>query len=209
MLVRDLMIDGKGLFHYMNELETLPFIPAMETETMDKMFIGLHGMKTVSSVVASIMLNGGVNESNMATLAKMLLIRYGDAWDRLYKLHTQDIPLETYSMTTTEHHEGSEASSSSINTEVISEDSDMVSGYNSETMVDNSTKNIERADLSENEGTRSDERTITKEVKGLQGSRVDETERLIRFVKKNLIFDVVFENVANFVGMSFYDIKFN
>lgn len=209
MLIRDLMVDGKGLFHYMNELETLPFIPAMDVETMDKMFIGLHGMKTVSPSVASVMLNGGVNEDNMKNVATMLLIMYGMSWNRLYELYTQDIELETYSMVTTENYAGTETSSSSTSSESASEDLDKVSGFNSQDMVEDSIKNVDRQDTMESEGSRSDERTITKEVKGLQGSRVAEMERLIRFVKKNLIFDVVFENVANFVGMSFYDIKFN
>lgn len=204
MLVCDLMVDGKGIFHYMNELETLPFVPVMEIETMDKLFIGLHGMKSISPLVASIMDNGGVTESNMTILARMLLLKYGETWNRLYKLYTQDIPLETYSMTTTERHEGSEATSSSISTETTSEDLNMVSGYNSEAMVDDSAKNIERKDLTENEGTRSDERTITKEVKGLQNSRVLETERLIRFIRNNLIIDEVFNNVADVVGSLYY-----
>jgi len=204
MLVCDLMVDGKGIFYYMNELEELPFIPIMEIETMDKLFIGLHGMKNISPLVANIMDNGGVTDSNMTILARMLLLKYGETWSRLYKLYTQDIPLETYSMTTTEHHEGSEATSSSINTEITSEDLDRVSGYNSEAMVDNSLKNIERKDLTENEGTRSNEVTITKEVKGLQNSRVLETERLIRFIRNNLIIDEVFNNVADVVGSLFY-----
>ena len=204
MLVRDLMVDGKGIFYYMNELEELPFIPAMDIETMDKLFIGLHGMKSISPLVASIMDNGGVTDSNMTILARMLLLKYGEMWDRLYRLYTQDIPLETYSMTTSERHEGSEVSSSSINTETTSEDLDRVSGYNSEAMVDNSAKNIERKDLTENQGTRSDERTITKEVKGLQNSRVLETERLIRFIRNNLIIDEVFNNVADVVGSLYY-----
>jgi len=206
MLIRDLKVDGKGIFHYMNELEELPFIPVMDIETMDKLFIGLHGMKHISPATASIMSNGGVTESNMETLARMLLIKYGDTWKRLYELYTQDMPLETYSMTTTERHEGSEATSSSINTETTSEDLDRVSGYNSESMIDNSAKNIERTDLTENEGTRSDERTITKEVKGLQNSRVLEAERLIRFIKRNLIIDEVFRNVADVIGSLFYKI---
>lgn len=209
MLIRDLMVDGKGLFHYMNELETLPFVPAMDVETMDRMFIGLHGMKTVSPSVANVMLNGGVNEDNMKNVATMLLVMYGMAWSRLYELYTQDIELETYSMVTTENYAGTETSSSSTSSESASEDLDKVSGFNSQDMVEDSIKNVDRQDTMESEGSRSDERTITKEVKGLQGSRVAEMERLIRFVKKNLIFDVVFENVANFVGMSFYDIKFN
>jgi len=204
MLVRDLKVDGKGIFYYMNELEELPFIPVMEIETMDKLFIGLHGMKHISPATASIMSNGGVTESNMETLARMVLLKYGETWNRLYNLYTQDIPLETYSMTTTERHEGSEATSSSISTETTSEDLDRVSGYNSESMVDNSVKNIERADVTENEGTRSDERTITKEVKGLQNSRVLEAERLIRFIKRNLIIDEVFHNVADVIGSLFY-----
>lgn len=204
MLVRELKVDGKGIFYYMNELEELPFIQAMDIETMDRLFIGLHGMKCISPVTASIMSNGGVTESNMETLARMVLLKYGETWNRLYNLYTQDIPLETYSMTTTERHEGSEATSSSISTETTSEDIDKVSGYNSEAMVDNSLKNIERKDLTENEGTRSDERTITKEVKGLQNSRVLEAERLIRFIKRHLIIDEVFHNVADVVGSLYY-----
>jgi|LSQX01.2.fsa_nt_gb hypothetical protein len=206
MLVRDLRVDGKGIFYYMNELEELPFIPVMEIETMDKLFIGLHGMKNISPATASIMSDGGVTESNMSTLARMVLLKYGDAWNKLYKLYTQDMPLETYSMTTTERHEGSEATSSSTSTETTSEDLDRVSGYNSESMVDDSVKNIERTDLTENEGTRSDERTITKEVKGLQNSRVLEAERLIRFIKRHLIIDEVFHNVADVIGSLFYKI---
>ena len=206
MLIRDLKVDGKGIFYYMNELEELPFIPVMEIETMDRLFIGLHGMKCISPATASIMSNGGVTESNMETLARMVLLKYGETWKRLYELYTQDMPLETYSMTTTERHEGSEATSSSINTETTSEDLDRVTGYNSESMVDNTVKNIERADLTENEGTRSDERTITKEVKGLQNSRILEAERLIRFIKRNLIIDEVFHNVADVIGSLFYKI---
>lgn len=204
MLVRDLMVDGKGLFHYMNELETLPFIPAMDVETLDLMFIGLHGMKTVSPTVANIMLQGGITEGNMKNVATMLLVMYGMAWSRLYELYTQDIELETYSMITTENYTGTETSSSITSSESASEDLDKVSGYNSETMVDDSVKNIDRADLMENEGIRSDERTITKEVKGLQGSRVKEVDRLARFIQNNLIIDVVFNNVSNFVGSLYY-----
>jgi len=203
MLVCDLMIDGKGLFHYMNELETLPFTPAMDIETMDKMFIGLHGMKTVSPAVASVMLDG-VNEANMTTLAKMLLIKYGTAWSRLYELYTQEIPLESYSMTTTETHLGSEETSLGITSESISQDIDRVSGYNASDMVDNVEKTIDRQDTTTNQGSRTDERTITREVKGLQGSRVQEVERLVKFIQNNLIIDVVFDNVANFVGSLYY-----
>lgn len=204
MLVCDLMIDGKGLFHYMNELETLPFTPAMDIETMDKMFIGLHGMKVVSPTVASIMLNGGITEENMLTVAKMLLTMYGMAWSRLYELYTQDIPLESYSMITTETHLGTEETSLGTTFESTSQDIDKVSGYNASDMVDNVEKSTNRQDTTTNQGSRTDERTITKEVRGLQGSRVQEVTRLSKFIQNNLIIDVVFNNVANFVGSLYY-----
>ena len=204
MLVCDLVIDGKGLFHYMNELETLPFTPAMDIETMDKMFIGLHGMKVVSPTVASIMLNGGITEENMLTVAKMLLTMYGMAWSRLYELYTQDIPLESYSMTTTETHLGSEETSLGITSQSTSQDIERVSGYNASDMVDNVEKSTNRQDATTNQGSRTDERTITKEVRGLQGSRVKEVTRLSKFIQSNLIIDVVFNNVANFVGSLYY-----
>lgn len=204
MLVCDLMIDGKGLFHYMNELEPLPFTPAMDIETLDKMFIGLHGIKTVSPTVASIMLNGGVNEENMLAVAKMLLTMYSTAWSRLYELYTQDIPLESYSMTTFETHSGTEETSLGITSESTSQDIDKVSGYNASDMVDNVEKSTNRQDTTTNQGTRTDERIVTKEVKGLKGSRVQEVTKLVKFIQNNLIVDIVFNNVANFVGSLYY-----
>ena len=204
MLVSELMVDGKGLFYYMNELENLPFTHAIDIETLDKMFIGLHGVKVVSSIVESVMLNGGVNEENMLTVAKMLLAMYGMAWNRLYELHTQDIPLESYSMTTTETHLGTEETSLGITSESTSQDVDRVSGYNASDMVDNVEKSSNRQDTTSNQGTRTDERTVTKEVRGLQGSRVQEVTRLVKFIQNNLIVDVVFNDVANFVGSLYY-----
>ena len=204
MLVCDLIVDGKGLFHYMNELEPLPFTPVMNIETLDKMFIGLHGMKTVSPTVASVMLNGGINEVNMRIVAKMLLTMYSIAWSRLYELYTQEIPLESYSMTTVETHLGTEETSLGITSESTSQDIDKVSGYNASDMVDNIEKSTNRQDTTTNQGSRTDERTVTKEVKGLQGSRVQEVAKLVKFIQNNLIVDVVFNNVANFVGSLYY-----
>ena len=48
-------------------------------------------------------------------------------------------------------------------------------------MVEDSSKDVESTDNILNEGTREDERTRTKEVKGIQGSKVLEAERMKRF----------------------------
>ena len=200
MRIADLMVDGKGLFYYMNEVESLPFAEAFDIETLDKMFIAMYGGRTLSSTVASIMIHGGVNSDNMNSVAKMLLVSYGLAWDRLYQLMTSEIPLETYSMMTTETITGSESSRHETTSENTRQDLDKVSGYNSPDMVEDSSKDVESTDNVLNEGSKEDERTRTTEVKGIQGSRVLEAERVKRFLEKNFILDVVFPNVATFTG---------
>lgn len=200
MRIADLIVDGKGLFYYMNEVETLPFAEAFDIETLDKMFIAMFGGRTLSSTVVSIMNHGGVNSDNMNSLAKMLLVSYGLSWDRLYKLMTSEIPLETYSMMTTETITGSEQTTHETTSENVRQDLDKVSGYNSPDMVEDSSKDVESADNVLNEGSREDERTRTTEVKGIQGSKVLEAERMKRFLEKNFILDVVFPNVATFTG---------
>ena len=204
MRISDLIIEGKGLFYYMNELETLPFSEVISIEVLDDMFIGLHGEKVLSPTVASIMARGGVTEDNMKRVAKMLLTMYGMAWGRLYELLTQDIPLETYSLITTEQISDSEETRHEVNSESTRQDLDRVTGYESSSMIDDSAKNVESTDNVLNEGTRTGTKNITKEVKGLQTSRVLETTRLVKFIESNLIYDVVFENVANFVGSLIY-----
>lgn len=200
MRIADLMVDGKGLFYYMNEVESLPFAEDFDIETLDKMFIAMYGGRTLSSTVASIMIHGGVNSDNMNSVAKMLLVSYGLAWDRLYQLMTSEIPLETYSMMTTETITGSESSRHETTSENTRQDLDKVSGYNSPDMVEDSSKDVESTDNVLNEGSKEDERTRTTEVKGIQGSRVLEAERVKRFLEKNFILDVVFPNVATFTG---------
>ena len=200
MRIADLMVDGKGLFYYMNEVESLPFAEDFDIETLDKMFIAMYGGRTLSSTVASIMIHGGVNSDNMNSVAKMLLVSYGLAWDRLYQLMTSEIPLETYSMMTTETITGSESTRHETTSENTRQDLDKVSGYNSPDMVEDSSKDVENTDNVLNEGSKEDERTRTTEVKGIQGSRVLEAERMKRFLEKNFILDVVFPNVATFTG---------
>ena len=200
MRISDLMVDGKGLFYYMNEVETLPFAETFDIETLDKMFVAMYGSRTLSPTVTSIIIHGGVNSNNMNLLAKMLLVSYGLAWDRLYRLMTSEMSLENYSMMTTETITGNESTRQETTSENIRQDSDNVSGYNSSDMVEDSLKNVESTDSVLNEGSREDERTRTTEVKGIQGSKVLEAERMKRFLEKNFILDVVFSNVSTFTG---------
>ena len=204
MLVKDLAIDGKGLFHYMNELETLPFTLLFNVDELDILFTAMHGNKTLSPTVDSIMANGGVTEDNLKKVASMLLTMYGMAWSRLFELYTMEIPLETYSMITTETITDSETTSHDGTNTSLRTDSDKVSGYNESTMVEDTEKVVDSEDISTSGGSREADRQVTREVRGLQGSVALEVQRIIRLMKRNLIQDVVFPNVATFVGKLIY-----
>ncbi len=204
MLVKDLAIDGKGLFHYMNELETLPFTLLFDVDELDILFTAMHGNKALSPTVDSIMANGGVTEDNLKKVASMLLTMYGMAWSRLFELYTMEIPLETYSMITTETITDSETTSHDGTNTSLRTDSDKVSGYNESTMVEDTEKVVDSEDISTSGGSREADRQVTREVRGLQGSVALEVQRIIRLMERNLIQDVVFPNVATFVGKLIY-----
>ena len=204
MLVSELVVDGKGLFHYMNE-EGADFLALVDVPTVDLMFRSMYGCRLVTPSVQSIIgADGVVTEDSMRNIAKMLLLMYGKAWGTLYEMVLADIPTETYRMITTETISDNETSNHSSTTENSKTDIDRVTGYNSDDYVDDSMKEVQVDDVVTHEGTRSNERTVSKEVTGHRSSVVRELERISKFVQNTLIFEVVFRNTIEFVGMLIY-----
>lgn len=204
MLVGELVVDGKGLFHYMNE-EGADFLALVDVPTVDLMFRSMYGCRLVSPAVLNIIgADGVVTEDSMRSIVKMLLLMYGKTWDTLYKMMLADIPTETYHMITTESITDNEASNHTSTTENTKTDIDRVSGYNSDDYVDDSMKEVQVDDVVTHEGTRSNERTVSKEVSGHTSSVVSELEKISKFVQNTLVFEVVFRNTIEFVGMLIY-----
>ncbi len=204
MLVSELVVDGKGLFHYMSE-EGVDFLALTDVPTVDLMFRSMYGCRVVSPAVRNIIgVDGVVTEDSMRSIVKMLLLMYGKAWGTLYEMMLADIPTETYRMITTENISDNEASNHSSTTENTKTDVDRVSGYNSDDYVDDSMKEVQVDDVVTHEGTRSNERTVSKEVTGHTSSVVSELEKISKFVQNTLVFEVVFRNTIEFVGMLIY-----
>lgn len=204
MLVSELVVGGKGLFHYMNE-EGVDFLALVDVPTVDLMFRSMYGSRLVSPSVLNIIgADGVVTEDSMRSIAKMLLLMYGKTWDTLYKMMLADIPTETYRIITTESVTDNEASNHTSTTENTKTDIDRVSGYNSDDYVDDSMKEVQVDDVVTHEGTRSNERTVSKEVSGHTSSVVSELGKISKFVQNTLLYDVVFRNTIEFVGMLIY-----
>lgn len=204
MLVSELVVDGKGLFHYMNE-EGVDFLALTDVPTVDLMFRSMYGCRVVSPAVQNIIgADGVVTEDSMQNIAKMLLLMYGRAWGTVYEMMIADIPTETYRMVTAETISDNEASNHSSATENSKTDIDRVSGYNSDDYVDDSMKEVQVDDVVTHDGTRSNERVVSKEVSGHTTSVVSELEKVSKFVQNTLVFDIIYRNTIEFVGMLIY-----
>lgn len=203
MQVRDLYIDGKGIFYYMNKVRPLIFSVTMDIETMDLAFISIHGIREISSL-ANTILNNEITPEKMESLAKVILGLDIDKWENLFNVMTADLPLETYKMVTTESVEDSGESESNISTENTNTDSNKVTGYNSPDFVDDEQTERVNSDLTINSTNNLNNRQRTTEVKGNKGNIIDDRIKALDYLNKSLIYDIIFVDVSTLVGTLIY-----
>ena len=203
MQVRDLYIDGKGIFYYMNRVKPLIFSVTMDIDMLDLAFISIHGIREISSL-ANTILDNEVTPEKMESLAKVILGLNIDKWENLFNIMTADLPLETYKMVTTESVEDTGENESNISTENTNTDSNKVTGYNSPDFVDDEQTERTNSDLTINSTTNSNNRQRTSEVKGNKGNIIDDRIKAIDYLNRSLIYDIIFVDVSTLVGTLIY-----
>ena len=203
MQVKDLYIDGKGIFYYMNKVKPLIFSVTMDIGTMDLAFISIHGIREISSL-ANTILNNEIAPEKMESLAKVILGLNIDKWENLFNVMTADLPLETYKMVTTESVEDSGESESNISTENTNTDSNKVTGYNSPDFVDDEQTERVNSDLTINSTNNLNNRQRTSEVKGNKGNIIDDRVKALDYLNKSLIYDIIFVDISTLVGTLIY-----
>lgn len=203
MQVKDLYIDGKGIFYYMNEVKPLIFSVTMDIGTLDLAFISIHGIREISSL-ANTILNNEITPERMESLAKVILGLNIDKWENLFNVMTADLPLETYKMITTESVEDSGENESNISTENTNTDSSKVTGYNAPDFVDDEQTERVNSDLTINSTTNLNNRQRTSEVKGNKGNIIDDRIKALDYLNKSLIYDIIFVDTSTLVGTLIY-----
>lgn len=203
MQVKDLYIDGRGIFYYMNEVNPLIFSVTMDIGTMDLAFISIHGIREISSL-ANTILNNEITPERMESLAKVILGLNIDKWENLFNVMTADLPLETYNMITTEVIDDIGESSSNMTTENTDINSNRVTGYNTPDYVDNEQDEKTSSDITTNESSNTNKKQITKEVKGNQNNLIDDRLKAIKYLNNDLIYDIIFVDVSTLVGTLIY-----
>ena len=199
MLVSDLFYNGKGIFHYINETKPLTFIEdIMGVDELDILFSRLYGNREVSLLSRPV--NGEVTEEHMRQLGALLSVLFYDKWERLYETLNAELSLETYNLKTVENiMDNSEVSSNTIN-ERNKRDSKSVSAYNDDIMIDDSLDEMEGVDTTNNTGTTNNTRERVTTVSGNIKNSLDDRIKAINYLKNNLLYDIIFVDVAQKVG---------
>ena len=201
--VKDLKVDDKGIFYYINQIKPLPFTDIIPVRSLDLGFQMLHGEKILSPFVKD-RLGGEINENTMIDLAEIIVSMFGSKWDKMISLYENELNLDTYKMTTTEQIDETGDYSNTRTDESSSERENLVSAFDTENLS-NEGKEITTGTTNYTDtGNRSNLKNITKEVKGNINNRLDDLIKVTDILKSNLINDIIYLDVVRLIGLSIY-----
>jgi len=203
--VKDLKVNGKGIFYYINNLKPFTFNEIVDVEMLDLGFEMLHGEKVLSPFVKRWVYDeNNIKEDNIISLAKIILNMFGEKWEKIINIWENEINIDTYKLTTTEDitDEGTNTSTRTDTSE--SERKGVVSAFNSEDYSDDE-KETTISDLHvTDQGNTSNIRQRQTEVKGNINNRLDDISKVKNLLQKNVINDIIYIDVVQLVGLSIY-----
>lgn len=203
MRVKDLKVDDKGIFHYINEIKPLPFTEIISVKSLDLGFQMLHGEKVLTPFVKS-RFKDDIKENTLIDLAEIIVSMFGSKWEKIISLYEQELNLDTYKMTTTEQVDETGKNSNIRTDESSSERENLVSAFDTENLS-NEGKEINTGNSSVTDtGNRTNLKNITKEVTGNINNRLYDLTKVMDILNNNLINDIIYIDVVQLVGLSIY-----
>lgn len=196
MRVADLIIDGKGVFYYINKTHPLPLVD-VDVNSLDTLFNMLYGNRGITKLADPM---GELTEVHMTQLGALLSILFSDKWDSLYEVISAKVPLETYNLTTTETVEDVGSSSSDTTNEHNKTDNKSVTGFDSEEFVDDSLSMLEGVDTMSNKGEVNNTRERVVSVKGNIKNSLEDRINTVKYLKNDFIYDTIFIDVIQKIG---------
>lgn len=161
---------GKGIIQLLNENQTLSYLPSEFITPLDTAFNFENGSKNFSLSV-----NNLLNVSNdLTTVASMLKARFNQEWELIYKTMPSDQE-KFYGKVT------------DAKGQTTVKGTNQVAGYDSETMVDDSS----------NQQAGSNDATVNE---------LDYTEltKLLGELKNNNYYDTIFSNIRTYIFNTVY-----
>lgn len=202
-ILDDLLVEDLGVFHYINNAETLPFLQVGEVDTLDILFLGIFGERQQAPIVRKIT-KDGITEESMQKIGDILSLMYHDKWSTLTELMVEGLPTDSYHMTTTETVSDVGNNTNTVNNERTSTDVDKVSGYNTDEFVNDTTRENIGNEVASNVGSSDNQKTLSKTVSGHMGNAISDKITSIEVVKREVILETVMQDVATTIGMLVY-----
>lgn len=203
--IKDLKVDGKGIFHYINDLKPFTFNEIVDVEMLDLGFEMLHGEKVLSPFVKRwVDDENNIKEDDIISLAKIIINMFGEKWERVIDIWENEINIDTYKLTTTE-----DITDEGINTSTRTDTSESerkggVSAFNSEGYTDNENETtISDLEVTD-QGNSSNTRQRQTEVKGNISNRLDDVNKAKSLLQEDIINDIIYIDVSQLVGLSIY-----
>jgi hypothetical protein len=197
--VYELYVDGKGIFHYLNEIEPLPFNALIDISTIDLTFITLYGSRVIAPPIERIV-KDGVTEDKLKQIASILYGMYNQKWRNLFDIFAEKVDLDSYVSNTTEnilddttidHTQAKTATDTNTNE---------VTGFNTDEWT-NSTKNTQAVDdTTKNTGTTSNTKERTTQTRGSLNNRIDDRRKALDLLNQEVLNEIIFKDTIQLVG---------
>lgn len=200
--VKDLKVDDKGIFHYINEIKPFPFTELISVKSLDLGFQMMHGEKILSPFVID-RLGGEINENTMKDLAKIIVSMFGDKWDKIISLYEKELDLNSYKITTTEQVDESGTYTNERTDKSSLQRENLVSAFDTE---DYSNEGKEITTGTTNYTDKENKNNLKDVTKNVRGSvnKLDDFTKIVNILKTNLINDIIYLDVIRLIGLSIY-----
>ena len=200
--IKDLKVNGKGIFHYINQVKPFSFKEVIDMETLDLGFDLLHGNKIISPFVKDKMIDD--KELFMIKLADVIISMYGEKWEKIITTYENDLSLETYNLETTEQVDEIGERKSVRDDISGSERTKLISTFDDDTLTDDE-KDLESGTLKTTDtGNTTNNKNVTRIVKGNINNKLSDVNRYLRILKTTVISDIIYKDVIQLIGLSIY-----
>lgn len=197
MKVKDLQVDGDGIFTLMTQYRELPYWD--DVKMVDLAFYSLYGERDVSNFTSNIM-GDEVTHERLLILVQVLVEMYGKRWADIYTLLMKDIPEHSYKVNTIETIDDEGKVISNSESKTINNDVDEVSGYNSNDMVEDRGTNRSTSDTGKHDTDNTNKRVRELETVGNITNAYDDKRKLANYLLKELRYDIIYCDVSQTVG---------
>ena len=197
--VYDLYKDGKGIFHYINEIEELPFGDNVNVQNIDLTFMTLYGNRNLSTPISRV-IGDDITSEKLQQVASMIYGMYFDKWSNLFDVYSERVDLDSYVSVTTEKVLEDGTSSLEVTQEGNTTHTSNVSGYNTEDWSNKDMDTQSNTDNTMNAGVNTNKQERERETRGSLGNRLDDRRKAYDILRGEVINDIVYRDVIQLVG---------